>query len=163
MGYGKIESLLEALDVCADVAHGVGAVVAVYEFPLAVDLGELIELAVHPDDLGVELPCDALGDYQIGACLRGLAVLADGDLGVDAQMHGLGGSVLVLHNAAHGLQVALGALGEAGLAVEECVHMLEQLTDAFEIAAVNQPAVFVKQILNFKDILCRHGKSSFHN
>ena len=150
------ELLLEAHDVRADIAHCVSAVVAIYEFPLAVDLGKLVELAVHPDDLGVELTGDALSNDQVGASFCGLAVFADGDLGIDTQVHGLGGAVFVLHNAAHGLQIAFGALAEAGLAVKECVHVLEQLTDAFEVAAVNQPAVFVKLVLDFKDILCRH-------
>ena len=159
--YGKMELLLEALDMCADVAHCMGAVVAVNKFPLAVNFCKLVEFTVHPDNLGIELSADALGNDQIGASFCGLAVFADGDLGVDAQVHGLGGAVFVLHNAAHGLQIAFGALGEAGLAVKVCIHVLEQLTDTFEVAAVNQPAVLVQKILDFNDILSIHKKTSF--
>ena len=43
-GYGKIELLLEALDVCGNIAHCVSAAVAIYEFPLAVDFGDLLDL-----------------------------------------------------------------------------------------------------------------------
>ena len=143
------------------VPLGPGDKVAGAELPLPLLLDKGVKLPVDPDDLGRKLFRNALKDHGVGLGGGRQAVLRHLDDGVDAHMHGLGGTILVADNGLEGLHVALRVPAVGQLAAVGDVRVLQQLAHALKIAGVNEPAVGIQQISDLEYILYRHGELPF--
>ena len=129
--------------------------------PSALHFFQGIEFPVNPNDFRFHLAGDTLQHHGVAFCRCGQAVGGDLNDGVDAHVAGFGGAVFIAADGFQRHHVPLGVLVIGQLAAVQNIRIFQQLAYAVEVTGIDAPAVFVKQIADFVNILHEHRKRPF--